>query len=111
VAVKTTFSDLQSVVFEPLIIGATVIQPAQSLVIIKVFDALLSPQIFLQVAVYDPAVLTLILVVVAPVLHFTLPLLQFDAVKVVVDVVQRLVFSVLIIGGVTFSLLLLVFVQ
>ena len=82
--------------------GASFIQLPQSLVIIKVFDTLISPQIFLQEAVYDPVAFTLILVVVAPVLHFRLPLLQFNAVKVVLDVVQRLVFSVIICGGVTF---------
>ena len=97
-AVKTTFSDLQIVVFEQLMTGASVIQPPQSFVIIKIFDGLLSIQTLLQVAVYVPAELTTMLDVVAPVLHLIFSL-QFEAVKVIDDATQRLVFSALITGG------------
>ena len=97
-AVKTTFSDLQSVVIEPLMTGAVVIQPPQSFVIIKIFDGLLSTQTLLQVAVNVPAELTTMVDVVAPLLHLIFPL-QFEAVKVTDATKQRFVFSALITGG------------
>jgi len=78
--------------------GAVVIQPPQSFVIIKMFEAILSTQTFLQVAVYVPAALTMMDVVVAPLLHLIFSL-QFEAVKVTDASKQRFVFSALIIGG------------
>jgi len=57
----------------------------------------LSPQPFVHVAVYVPATLTEIVLVVAPVLHFTAPL-QPDAVNIADSVPQRSTLLALITG-------------
>ena len=66
-AVNVAFSVPHTVVLFDVILGAFGLLPV---VITIAFDAGLSPQIFVHVAVYVPAVLTVILAVVAPVLHF-----------------------------------------
>ena len=50
--------------------------------IVTLFDEVLSPQILLHVALYSPDVLTWILAVVSPVLHFRVPVEQPFAVNV-----------------------------
>ena len=79
-AVNVAFSVPHTVVLFDVILGAFGLLPV---VITIAFDAGLSPQIFEHVAVYVPAVLTVILAVVAPVLHFKFAL-QFVAVNVAV---------------------------
>ena len=62
-----------------------------------IFELGLVPQIVSHTTEYVPAVLTVILVVVAPVFHFNLPL-QPDATKIAVSVPQIVVLSGVIVG-------------
>jgi hypothetical protein len=66
-------------------------------VIVIVFELPLSPQLFVQTALYVP-VPTLIVAVVAPVLHLIVPV-QFAAVKVALSVPQITVLSAVMLGA------------
>jgi hypothetical protein len=69
------------------------------IVITTAFEFPLSPQLVLQIAVYVPAVVTLMLVPVEALLHFTVPT-QPEAVNVAVSVPHKLNLFELIVGDV-----------
>jgi hypothetical protein len=96
VAVKVAVSVPQILVLVVLIEGG--LEPVPIVMTIA-FELPLSPQELLQIAVYVPAVATLILVPVVALLHFTVPT-QPDAVNVAVSVPHKLVLFELIVGGV-----------
>lgn len=96
VAVKVAVSVPQRLVLFAATFGAEGAPPD---VIVTTADAGLVPQVFLQVAVYVPAVFTLMLLLVAPVLHVIVPE-QFEAVSVAVSVPHKLVLSATILGAV-----------
>ena len=95
-AVKVAVSLLHKLVLLVLIIGADGLAPV--LITIALL-ATLSPQLLLQVALYVPPTLTVMLALVAPVLHLMFPA-QPLAVKVAVSLLHKLVLLVLIIGAV-----------
>ena len=95
VALKVALSALHKLVLLVLITGAAGLLPV--LITIALL-APLSPQLLIQVALYVPAVLTLMLAVVAPVLHFIVPE-QPVALKVALSALHKLVLLVLITGA------------
>ena len=78
--------------------GASVIQPPQSFVIIKIFDGLLYIQTLLQVAVYVPAPTWIGFCVLPLCVHVTVPA-QPVAVNVAFCVPQIFVTSAVIVGA------------
>ena len=98
-AVNTALSPEQIPVLFELMLGAAGILPV--LITIS-FDFGLTPHIVSHTAEYVPAALTVMLAVVAPVLHFTVPL-QPVALNNAVSVPQSVSFVVAIVGvlGVT----------
>ena len=94
-ALKVALSALHKLVLLVLITGAAGLLPV--LITIALL-APLSPQLLIQVALYVPAVLTLMLAVVAPVLHFKVPE-QPVALKVALSALHKLVLLVLITGA------------
>ena len=90
VAVNVIFSGLQIVVFDAVITGAVAVQPVPQSVfdlITTGVEATLVPQAFLHVAVYVPAVVTVKLLPVAPVLQVIVPV-HPAAIKAADSVVQ-----------------------
>jgi hypothetical protein len=96
VAVNVAVSLLHKAVFDGLITGAVGVVPV---VMVTTFDAPLVPQALLHVALYVPATLTVMLVPVALVLHFTVPPVHPVAVNVAVSLLHKAVFDGLITGA------------
>ena len=95
VAVKVADSLPHKLVLLLAIVGALGEPPV---VIITAFDAPLVPQAVVQVAVYVPPALTVILVPVEPLLHFTVPP-QPVAVKVADSLPHKLDLLLAIVGA------------
>ena len=94
------FSGLQIVVLDAVTTGAVTLHspPPQSAVILMMLEAILSLHSSLHVAVYVPAVLTVMVCAVAPLFHLMLPA-QPVAVIFATSVPHILVLSVAITGG------------
>ena len=95
VAVNVAVSLPQMLVLLVATVGAAGVEPV---VMVITFDAPLVPQPLLHIALYVPAVLTVILEPVALVFHLTVPL-QPVAVNVAVSLLHRLVLLVAIVGA------------
>ncbi|CAH0998061.1 hypothetical protein EMA8858_04196 [Emticicia aquatica] len=94
-AVNLAFSPSQHIVLSDTTIGADGVLPV---VITIGFELPLSPQLFVQVAVYVPAVLTMMLVPVDVLLHLTVPA-QPVALNVAVSPLHKLFLVVLMTGA------------
>jgi len=95
VAVKVAFSSPHKLALSLVIIGALGVPPV---VIITAFELPLVPQAVVQVAVYVPAVPTVMLLPVEPLLHLTVPP-QPLAVKVAFSTPHKLILSALMVGA------------
>ena len=95
VEIKVAVSVLHKLFLLVLITGAAGLLPV--LITIALL-APLSPQLLIQVALYVPAVLTVMLAVVAPVLHFIVPE-QPVALRVALSALHKLFLLVLITGA------------
>ena len=103
VATKVAVSLLHRLVLLLAMVGAFGVPPEN---IVMIFDTPLVPQAFVQVAEYVPGALTVILLPLAPVLHFTVPL-QPAATKVAVSVPHNFCLSELIVGALGFVTVLI----
>jgi hypothetical protein len=95
VDINVALSVLHKLFLSVLITGAAGFEPDVMIIALLIP---LSPQLLLHVAVYVPALLTLIVAVVAPLLHLTVPP-QPVALNVAVSVPQILVLFEEIVGG------------
>ena len=95
VAIKVAVSLLHKLVLLLAIVGAFGFVPVA---IVITFDIPLVPQVFVHVALYVPAVLTVMLVPVEPLLQDTVPLHPF-AVNVAVSLLHRLVLLLTMAGA------------
>ena len=98
VAVNVAVSLLHRFVLLLAIVGGFGVPPEN---IVMIFEAPLVPQALIHVAVYVPGALTVILLPLAPVLHFTVPP-QPAATNVAVSIPHSFCLSELIIGAVGF---------
>jgi hypothetical protein len=95
VAVRVTVCPVQQMSLSAVIVGGAGVVPV---VIVITFDTPLVPQLLLQVAVYVPATLTVMLDPLAFVLHLTVPV-QPSAVNVAVSLLHKLDLLLVSIGA------------